>query len=136
MKVGTKDTAGNEFFIEISIEDVIKSISNLKFFQKIKILFLRKTKEDKEDKEDNNFLSEIWAANKALNDANDRLESKISRIPFGIDASKIFNQTDDRLKFEKLFCNGGMNVSITDVTKLYNSITDDGKECLNSYLNN
>ena len=133
MKVGTKDIAGNEFFIEISIEDVIKSISNLKFLQKIKILFLRKTKEDKED---NNFLSEIWAASKALNDANDRLESKISRIPFGIDASKIFNQTDDRLKFEKLFCNGGMNVSIKDVIKLYNSITDDGKECLNSYLNN
>lgn len=133
MKVGTKDIAGNEFFIEISIEDVIKSISNLKFLQKVKILFLRKTKKDKED---NNFLSEIWAANKALNDANDRLESKISRIPFGIDASKIFNQTDDRLKFEKLFCNGGMKVSIKDVIKLYSSITDNGKECLNNYLNN
>ncbi len=134
MKIGTKDTTGNEFFIEVSIEDVIKSVKNLRFFQKIKILFSRPTKDNKED---NSFLSEIWAAKKALVDANTKLEQKIASITAsdGYDASEVFSQTDDRQKFEKLFSNGGLKVSIDDVIELCNSLTLKGKKELNNFFN-
>ena len=134
MKIGTKDTTGNEFFIEVSIEDVIESVKNLRFFQKIKILFSRPKKDNKED---NSFLSEIWAAKKALVDANTKLEQKIASITTsdGYDASEVFSQTDDRQKFEKLFSNGGLKVSIDDVIELCNSLTLKGKKELNNFFN-
>lgn len=134
MKMGCKDTTGNEFFIEVSIEDVIESVRNQRFLKKIKILFSRPKKDNKED---NPFMSEIWAANKALDDATKKLEQKIASIspPEGSDVSEVFSQTDDRQKFEKLFSNGGIRVSIEDVIKLSNSLTSKGKKELDNFFN-
>ena len=47
MKIGINDRNGHEFFIEVSIEEIIKSVKVLHFFQKIKILFSRPKKRKK-----------------------------------------------------------------------------------------
>ena len=81
-------------------------------------------------------MSEIWAANKALDDAKINLEQKITSITpqEGRDASTFFSQTDDRQKFEKLFSNGGFRISIDEVINLSNTLTKKGVEELDKFF--
>lgn len=131
MKVGITDSCGNTYFIDVTIEDIAQA--KLTLHDKWKIL---RSKKHKVQDEEINFMNEIWAAKAALDNAESNLEGKITRISLqeGSDASRIFSQTDDRQKFESLFQNGGMTVSIDDLLKLYNSLTGRGKEELNRFI--
>lgn len=134
MTLMTKDPSGNVFSIDVTFNEIKSIFHSLNLKIRLKLLFSKKRSAPKQDY---HFLNEIWAAKRALADAEEHLNKKLSSVSpqEGADASEVFSQTDDRQKFERLFgvC-GGLRVEIDQLISLYNSLTDKGKKELNSYL--
>lgn len=133
VRIGLKTEQGQEFFIDVPLEDIHNWELNLK--EKIKVFFSRK-KQNITDTNDS-FMKGIWVATKVLNQEKEKLRNKITNVSAqeGADASYIFTQSDDRQKFEEVFGNaGGMNVSIDNLIELYNKMTEKGKSELNEFI--
>lgn len=135
MTLMTKDPSGNVFSIDVTFNEIKSIFHSLNLKKKLKLLFSKKRSAPKHDY---HFLNEIWAAKRALADAEEHLNKKLNSISpqESVDASEVFSQTDDRQKFEGLFgiYSGGLRVTIDQLINLYYSLTEKGKKELNSYL--